>query len=647
MDGEGRYTRSWKCQVSVGELYRWILAKLSDKDIKRALHKYRDLMPRQSDWNRKLTQATNVPELGFRYLYRCGQIDETNHRTMQKMLKYIDRQDVLPYFDTILYNTNNANCSIEELQKLLLDRVDVFLQASSALTEEEVHPEPPYEIQCQSLDDRRVTRSLTKRKSCDPLQYMTFAKRARNRQSLLRNDSQQGQASQESASSHESASTTQAVTASCGQVNSAIKASTLSGPVLQTIFNSSLVNMLNMFQMPPSPTTNTQVSSSISNLSNFISSSAYNTLLSGGLLNHTRLPTLVPMVRFHFASVRTFRPPELQLPYPVPLFPSTTTEPRTELFQRQIMLCGGVGITGSENDSLIHYFCRIRMRIKLDLGSSRESLQSVITSDRHDPFMRQMDIFLQAANFLRNRNTTEFCCTLRFNRLDHLEAFWSDYTSGALKKLLMANLLSSDRLSLVGHGSWLVNEDPNTNQTSEQGLPQPGPSRRQSASRRSRVSTGGRPPNFQHSSRVQSPLEELQRALLSVRRHLHQFNIAEPPGNAGQAAQNAAVTPALWTQNEFGAFINNPHGRHQQVEQPQPNPQPPVSASDFDINIFVPRLEYENGRMLLMRNERAIPSLCRLVAASQFVSPAAAPSNSLSASSVDLVGPDQNAPTQL
>lgn len=74
-------------------------------------------MPRQSDWNRKLTQATNIPELGFRYLYRCGQIDETNHRTMQKMLKYIDRQDVLPYFDTILYNTNNANCSIEELQK--------------------------------------------------------------------------------------------------------------------------------------------------------------------------------------------------------------------------------------------------------------------------------------------------------------------------------------------------------------------------------------------------------------------------------------------------------------------------------------------------------------------------------------------------
>lgn len=167
-----RYTREWKCQVSIGELYRWILAKLSDKDIKRALHKYRDLMPRQSDWNRKLTQATNDPELGFRYLYRCGQIDESNHRTMQKMLKYIDRQDVLPYFDTILYNTNNANCSIDELKKgiplnikrkccclVLIDRVDAFFQYSTALTEEEVHPDEPYEvIQCQPLENRRITR---------------------------------------------------------------------------------------------------------------------------------------------------------------------------------------------------------------------------------------------------------------------------------------------------------------------------------------------------------------------------------------------------------------------------------------------------------------------------------------------------------
>ncbi|VDN22182.1 unnamed protein product [Dibothriocephalus latus] len=156
-----RYTRSWKCQVSVGELYRWILAKLSDKDIKRALHKYRDLMPRQSDWNRKLTQATNMPELGFRYLYRCGQIDESNHRTMQKMLKYIDRQDVLPYFDTILYNTNNANCSIEDLRRVLIDKVDAFLQYSTALTDDEVHPEEPYEIsQCQPLENLRMTRYL-------------------------------------------------------------------------------------------------------------------------------------------------------------------------------------------------------------------------------------------------------------------------------------------------------------------------------------------------------------------------------------------------------------------------------------------------------------------------------------------------------
>ncbi|VDD78122.1 unnamed protein product [Mesocestoides corti] len=45
------------------------------------------------------------------------------------------------------------------------------------------------------------------------------------------------------------------------------------------------------------------------------------------------------------------------------------------------------------------------------------------------------------------------------------------------------------------------------------------------------------------------------------------------------------------------------------------NPLP----SDFDISLFVSRREYENGRVLLMRNARAIPSLCRLVAASNLL----------------------------
>lgn len=41
----------------------------------------------------------------------------------------------------------------------LLDRVDVFLKSSTALTEDEVHPDLPYDVhQCQPLADRRLTR---------------------------------------------------------------------------------------------------------------------------------------------------------------------------------------------------------------------------------------------------------------------------------------------------------------------------------------------------------------------------------------------------------------------------------------------------------------------------------------------------------
>nr|CDS28814.1 DNA binding death effector domain containing protein [Hymenolepis microstoma] len=605
MDGESRYTRSWKCQVSVGELYRWILAKLSDKDIKRALHKYRDLMPRQSDWNRKLTQATNVPELGFRYLYRCGQIDETNHRTMQKMLKYIDRQDVLPYFDTILYNSNTANFSIEELQKQLLDRVDVFLRASTALTEDEVHPLPPYEIQCQSLEDRRFTRSLTKRKSCDPLLCMTFAKRAR-KQCVSHDDSPSSSSSQDD----------QDAGASRAQAYSAIKACTLSGPALQTILNASLFNVISVIHMSNSSSSNpNQPRFPYSTISNFLSNPTFSAIYNSGLLSHPRMPNLLSMIRFHFAAVRPSRPPEIPPFAHLPFHQANPpTEQRVEVFQRQLMLSGGVGVTASDNDSLIRYYCRIRLRIKLDLGNSREILQNFIASDRHDPFSRQMDIYLQAVNLLRNRIGSEFCCTFRFNRLDHLEAFWSDYTSGALKKLLIANLLASDKTSFVGHGSWLENEDISTSTATSSETP--GPIRRHSTSRRNRNTSSG------HPSRTFSPFDELQKVMIALRRQIYQSNTSELNQTPAQAATQAAMQhPAVINNpvlaNVFG--LGHAHIRRQNLQGDQ-STHPPAPAPDFDINLFVPRLEYENGRMLLMRNERAIPSLPRLLAASQIVS---------------------------
>ncbi len=71
------------------------------------------------------------------------------------------------------------------------------------------------------------------------------------------------------------------------------------------------------------------------------------------------------------------------------------------------------------------------------------------------------------------------------------------------------------------------------------------------------------------------------------------------------------------------------------LEQPLP--------PDFDLGLFVSRREYDNGRLLLMRNTRTIPSLCRLVAASNFL-PSSQPSSSTSTSSQ--VGNGTNVATQ-
>ncbi|TNN06677.1 DNA-binding death effector domain-containing protein isoform 2 [Schistosoma japonicum] len=483
-----RYCRLWKCQVSIGELYRWILAKLSDKDIKRALHKYRDLMPRQSDWNRKLTQATSMPELGFRYLYRCGQIDESNHRTMQKMLKYIDRQDVLPYFDTILYNTNHSNCSLEELQKVLLDRVNVFLEYSSVLHEEEVHPEPPYEkIRRQPLESSRVTRLSMKRKSSVVVSTCNVTSVKRGRRSINCSPSETGKVNDFENSPLRC----------CNKVRSAILANSLNGPVVHTMLSASLISMLASLHTTLSQTfDNPSLSLILNTLSNdptgacvnnpnspaaknpltfhllaiipqlIAASRTANQLSNPNLLPNPVLPHQVstisnninnnnnnnnhagifgprfigmhnrPMVNVdrhlpqqaqehadpaapvvldvnvnHGHNVQDpvhpvvpgFRvpfinPPNVEGDRPGGLLfapqpnirladsgsPSVVSQHSTNpplLLKHVVLSSGGIGITSSTHDSVIHYYCNIKLHVNIDFGPSTESLVSCLSLD--------------------------------------------------------------------------------------------------------------------------------------------------------------------------------------------------------------------------------------------------------------------------
>nr|CAH8856301.1 unnamed protein product [Trichobilharzia regenti] len=539
-----RYCRLWKCQVSVGELYRWILAKLSDKDIKRALHKYRDLMPRQSDWNRKLTQATSMPELGFRYLYRCGQIDESNHRTMQKMLKYIDRQDVLPYFDTILYNTNHANCSLEELQKVLLDKVNVFLEHSSVLYEEEVHPEPTYEIiRRQPVESSRITRLSLKRKSSGTDSPCYIVKRGRR--SI--NSPSTSSFSSSSSRTGQSHGTDISPLRCCSKVRSAIMANSLNGPVVHTMLSASLINMLaslhttlsqalensnslnnsdtigncvNNFNAPssssPLPANNHLIFHLLAIMPHLIAISRSNQSsiipnpvlprscghLSGNnnndnnnnnndnnnnnagiygprfiglhnrpIVNMERRPPpqqvqehVDPAVPPHNNNNNNnndlnlagygIRVPVIYNPhnpegdrvaFAAPyirlldnLAPASVNNPQQSstnapvLLKHIVLSAGGIGITSSSNNSLIQYYCNIKLHVSIDFGPSTESLRRIQTL--HEDFVeRQIDFFIQASNTLKARSLGEFVCNLQFTRLNQLEDFWADYQSGALR----------------------------------------------------------------------------------------------------------------------------------------------------------------------------------------------------------------------
>ncbi|CAH8581845.1 unnamed protein product [Schistosoma curassoni] len=729
-----RYCRQWKCQVSVGELYRWILAKLSDKDIKRALHKYRDLMPRQSDWNRKLTQATSMPELGFRYLYRCGQIDESNHRTMQKMLKYIDRQDVLPYFDTILYNTNHSNCSLEELQKVLLDKVSVFLEYSSTLSEEEVHPEPPYEIiRRQPVEGSRVTRlSLKRKSSVGGTGNIASVKRGRR---STNSSSETGQVSDFENSPLRY----------CGKVRSAIISNSLNGPVVHTMLSASLISMLASLHTTLSQTfDNPGVSSITPNASNSnttgscISSSnpsvpknplishllaiiphliavsrAANQLSNPSLLSNPALPSRISnlpnnvnnsnsgIFGSRFAGIHNrpvinadrrlpqqvqdhvdpaapvldnlnheqnvqdpihpiipgiraplINPPNVEADRPggllfapqpnigladggsPPVVSQHSTNPPV-LLKHVVLSSGGIGITASPHDSVIHYYCNIKLHVNIDFGPSTESLRRIQTV-RQDFFERQIDFFVQASNLLKTRSPSEFICNLQFTRLNQLEDFWADYQSGALRYYLMSVLRSERNRSFFGEPPQQISSQ-FSSVVEQHVVPDALGQQNQVASAVNNEGMDAAVPLVPNNA-SQNSAENNSNVIVSSG---SSSRPVDPKVSGSNSSEYSNHNPACSTVNLASSLnmaqdenslnmltscieaLNRSFHRMRRREVTSPS-LPTEQVNEFirfELNLFVSRREYENGRCLLMRNLRSIPSLCQLVSASSILTP--------------------------
>ncbi len=248
-----------------------------------------------------------------------------------------------------------------------------------------MHPDQPYEVnQCQPLESRRVTRAQAKRKSTDDhLRCTTTAKRARrNSFTHQPDDSQPGTSSEDHLN--------ELAASCCGQVRSAIMAGALGGPAIHTILSGSLISMLAVLRMTLvqtfSPSNRMQTPQATTQ------TVAHNAITNG--VSPARLiaamPHLMALARIHLppagagnpagnprappnnviAQIANHQPQ--QMPPGQRVAGTQTTGP----MGRQILHSGGVGITASANDSCIFYYCKIRLRIRIDMGSSRETLVS-------------------------------------------------------------------------------------------------------------------------------------------------------------------------------------------------------------------------------------------------------------------------------
>ncbi|XP_034730172.1 death effector domain-containing 1 isoform X1 [Etheostoma cragini] len=80
--------------------------------------------------------------------------------------------------------------------------------------------------------------------------------------------------------------------------------------------------------------------------------------------------------------------------------------------------------------------CNIRLRVRAEYLEHDSALREGVSSDKRQPLERQFELFGQANSLLRSRDLGSIVCDIKFTELDNLEAFWSDYLSGALLEAL-------------------------------------------------------------------------------------------------------------------------------------------------------------------------------------------------------------------
>lgn len=92
----------------------------------------------------------------------------------------------------------------------------------------------------------------------------------------------------------------------------------------------------------------------------------------------------------------------------------------------------------------------IRLRVRAEYLEHESALRNGVASDKRQPLERQFELFSQANSLLRARDLGSIVCDIKFTELDNLEAFWSDYLSGALLEALKGVFITDSLRTAAG-----------------------------------------------------------------------------------------------------------------------------------------------------------------------------------------------------
>ncbi|XP_063343529.1 death effector domain-containing 1 isoform X1 [Pelmatolapia mariae] len=94
--------------------------------------------------------------------------------------------------------------------------------------------------------------------------------------------------------------------------------------------------------------------------------------------------------------------------------------------------------------------CDIRLRVRAEYLEHESALRNGVASDKRQPLERQFELFSQASSLLRARDLGSIVCDIKFTELANLEAFWSDYLSGALLEALKGVFITDSLRNAAG-----------------------------------------------------------------------------------------------------------------------------------------------------------------------------------------------------